>query len=241
MIKKISKQDFQNRFLYTNGGISVLIYLYERLLSRFGKDLNQNHLEKCLSALINHLKSADLKPYTDRLNSEGGRKGVVEEFISIIALDLGDKKLQDSVNALLDYKKDAEQLEAELRDYLNTKISTANKNWIKNMLDPGTYKMIRKRYEQRSIEDTRELYGFLTLGEIRNLLSRKDILKIIKDDFIGRRGHFVTFEDFIGSLDLIIKYRNPPSHGTYLKIDHNKLQRIKISIETFKKCLELYT
>lgn len=237
-IHKNTSEGFFQNFLYTNGGMSVLIYLYERLLSRFGKELNEKQLDKCLKVLLDHLKTVDLKSFTDRLNSEGGRRGVVEEFVSIIALDLNDIKLIESINPLLDYESDARNLERELRNYFNKKLSEIDKNWIKKLLDEQTYKRIKSRYDKRQPEDYRELHGFLGLGELRSIIDKKPILKILYDSFIGRRGHFVSKEDLIGSLDLIIKYRNPPSHGTYLKIDHNKLQRIKINIETFRKCME---
>ncbi len=238
VIKNNADEKFRDNFLYTNGGVSVLIYLYERLLARYKNKLDNNKIEKCLSLLFDHLKGADLKLYVDRLNSEGGRKGVVEEFISVIALDLPDEELRKSITPLLDYEESARKLEKDLRDFLNKKFSKNDKNWIKHKLDEQSYKRIKRRYNETVPEDPRKLYEFLGLGEIKNLIKRQDVFNALKETFIGRRAHFVSKADFIGSLDLIIKYRNPPSHGEYLKIDHTKLQRIKTTIETFRRCIE---
>ena len=115
---------------------------------------------------------------------------------------------------------------------------------IPGWLDSGTRARVERRFEERVAEDPRtELHQFLTLGELKNLIKKDKVWRLVAGKFVNQRGKelsaakFQSDDLFFGCLDLVIAYRNPSSHGVYLRPDATNMAIIEASLNKLEDIL----
>jgi hypothetical protein len=104
------------------------------------------------------------------------------------------------------------------------------------LLDKGVVFKANDRLRDKVQEDPRtQAYQFLTLGELKAALRLDKIWPIMRATFVNVKGSstslkFNTDELFFGNFDLLIAYRNPPSHEIDVPIAKGNVEMIEASL-----------
>ena len=98
--------------------------------------------------------------------------------------------------------------------------------------------------DKKVAEDPRtEVYQFFTLCELKDLIKKKKIWTAVSNRFVNQPGmkaspaKFHSDELFFGCLDLVIAYRNPASHGVYLRPDATNVSLISATLAKLESIL----
>lgn len=230
-----------NSFVLTNGGISVMIYIFELILPEIKKRSDnksewEDNLEKYLNPIGSHLDKSDIQKYIERLSSEGGRNSVTSELLMISAQELENDRLLNKLEKT-GFRKEVVELERRLASMLDEILNSGNKNWYKENI-PHVYGKIKSRYKKRASEDSRkELCEFLTLGEIKEILDNaRDKLS---NHFVRPEG-FSNWNEFIAAFGVLSQYRNLESHGGDLKIPSRRMELGNMYLELINNCIDLW-
>lgn len=248
----VLKENFPNNwslnskgFVMTNGGISVMIGLFEKIISRvMQKSNHQPNREDFIfytSPIKLILESSDtnqLKKLRLSCTSEGGRSEMLNEFITKIRTETKDDLFGGEL-ALKSVVKEITRLERNLGKFLSQILSNVNPNWEKERINEDIRERVEEKIRKKSQSDPRtELHEFLSLGEEKQILTRKDNLEIFKKYFIEFEGGFENEDLFFGAIDMLIRYRNPEAHGVSFTIPKNKEEEIEMYLKKINSCIQ---
>jgi len=145
--------------------------------------------------------------------------------------------LEESAPEEVEYNKRIDVVGQKIGDLLNQTLSQRmSPNWLFELLDKGVISKANNRLRDKVPEDPRtHAYQFLTLGELRDALRLDKIWPIMRPIFVNTQGSssslkFNTDELFFGNFDLLIAYRNPPSHGIDVPIAKGNVEMIQASL-----------
>jgi hypothetical protein len=145
--------------------------------------------------------------------------------------------LEESAPEEVEYNKRIDVVGQKIGDLLNQTLSQRmSLNWLFELLDKGVISKANNRLRDKVPEDPRtHAYQFLTLGELRDALRLDKIWPIMRPIFVNTQGSssslkFNTDELFFGNFDLLIAYRNPPSHGIDVPIAKGNVEMIQASL-----------
>ena len=133
-------------FILTNGGISVMIGLFEKILSRIMQKNNKEPDKDDfkfytipLKSILESLDNATLKNLRLRCTSEGGKSEVLNEFILKIRSETKDNLLGGEIQTT-HFKEEFIMLEKKLKEVIKKILyNPKNKNWFKDAVDESIY------------------------------------------------------------------------------------------------------
>lgn len=244
IIDSIFTDELKEFVFGTEGGMSVMIYFYQRLMTRFNGKPQINESFKYLNSLKKYLSKEDINEIKARCTSEDQKDSLVDEFIEEVATDLNDTTLLKSIQTA-EYKEDIDNLERQIGKFLNKVFNKLSNDWLKERLDPDLREKAIDRLQKKIPEDKRtEIHEFLTLGELKNTLFFSNNWKELKKYFVKIKGEknpnpdkFNNEDLFKGAMQFLIEYRNPPAHGEKIKPTKENLQQIKIYVSKISACM----
>jgi len=230
-------------YIFTNSGISVMIGLYERILSRVMQKYNRkpgiSEYNLYLRPLKEEFESVDLsnlQKIRKTATSEGARGELLNELISKIRTGTGDN-LFGGESRQGQFSKEFVDLEKRLKDLIKIKFyDSSDKEWFKKVAEPEMYGRALKVMKKNGKQDENEAYLFIGLGECCSLLRKHD--KIFSPIFIGEdKFHNKTI--FEGALSTITTLRGKlEAHYTGSKATHEQKNLLKIQLQLINKYLD---
>ena len=233
-------------FILTNGGISVMIGLYEKILSRIiqkEKRLPRDEeIRRYVTPIKEELESTDakyLKNLRLRCTSEGGKSELLTEFILKIRKEIGDELFGGEIQTI-HFNKEFQELEKKIKSLIKQKLyDKNNENWFKDMVDKDIYEKAVKRMKKKGIKDMKKIHLQLTLGDCFRVIKKHK--KLFYPFFINEENEF-SFDnerELEAVFDKIsIMRSNLEAHYTGAKIKIGDEEILKIYLERINKCLD---
>lgn len=225
-------------YVFTNGGISTLIILFERIIAALKISPSSSEFKIYLELVKKHINDTykDLKKLRLSCTSEGGKDDISEEFIKTINEQLKNDKYPYpelySKRTALPYEDNIIELEKNLRNLIKGKLETISDNWLKIRLPEDVYKRAKERAKGND-----DIYTFITLGECREIIKRTDNWEQFKDVFVVSKNGFISKDAFFVAIDHILYIRNPKIHGRESSIGFKDKEILESYLEKINKCI----
>lgn len=229
-------------FILSNGGIAVMIYLYEKILSRVmvktKLEPSYTDFKTYLTPLKPLLETSDpkiCKSLRLKCASEGGRKETTNEFISNIRTGTDDDLFGGDIE-----RKEFKELDKKLKNLIkNIYYNQNDPAWFKKLVDDQTYEKIEKYMKKNGVEDKAKAYLHMSLGQCIDLIRRhKDrFYPIFVDE--NKTYTFSTEADLEFAFSFITRMRNiSDAHYTGIKKKQGEEQQLKIMLDKIILCVE---
>jgi DNA sulfur modification protein DndB len=224
----------KDEFVFTNGGISVMVYLFERILARLRKVPGNVEFIKYLSPVKDYLAdTGDLKAIIDLCNSEAGRDRVVGDFLVAITKRTGDKKISVGLD-LKSVEEMVQEFEPVTREFVK-------KMLVKKFPTDWGAKIPKDIIEEISDKHGKappdqEFFDFLDLAECEKIMRSKGsgFKKTLLESHFG-----FTREDELWILyEKIVAVRNPVAHKRKIELKPEDETLLQAILSKFKKVYE---
>jgi len=245
-LKNMFKKNYQLKskgYIFTNSGISVMISLYEKILSRVmqkhGRKPGISEYNFYLRPLQKGFESAelsDLQKIRKTATSEGARGELLNDLILKIKTETGDH-LFGGETRQSQFSKEFVELERRLKELIKIKFyDSSDKEWFKKVAEPEMYGRAFKVMKKNGKQDVGEAYLFVGLGECCSLLRKHD--KVFNSIFIGEdKFHNKTMLE--GALSTITTLRGKlEAHYTGTKATSEQKNMLKTQLQLINKCLD---
>ena len=234
-------------FILTDGGMSVFIYLFEKILQRItlkGKSPTKEEYKKYILPLKKLFESdysskEELKKLRGRTSGEGPKHDLLIEFIIFIKNEINDQLFGGDIE-IIDENSFSE-LESNLKELINTVLlKNIGDNWFEDLksMDKEMYSIALKHHENHGLKDKNKVYKQLTLGNCRSIIEHKTYVDYFKPLFT-KNEYFYDWKEFEGSLSQIVRMRNTQkSHdvGVTKKLHDDNI--LKLNLDKLSKCLK---
>lgn len=232
-------------FILTNGGIAVMIGLFEKILSRImhkeNREAQQQDYEFYMLPLKEILESSDIRGLKNlrlRTTSEGGKSDVLDEFIQKIRAYTKDDRFGGEIKS--SFEGVFEDLERKLKDLIRRKLSVQyEEDWFKESVDSETYGRAVRIMEKNGITDRDKLHLQMTLGDCFATLRRHQSL--FYPIFIDEKKEY-SFDQKMSleaAFALISSMRAKlGAHHTGAKVKLGDEDLLKIYLEKLDRCIE---
>jgi len=244
LVEDIFTEELKKGFIFTNGGLAVMIYYLERIIRRVNRIPSKKDLKTYLNPLREYLEEAypnDRSREILRLscNSEGGRNNKLNEFVVNVAEKINDPKFAEGLKTpISELWEEIKKLESNLRKFIKLSLEREKKNWIED-LPPDIRNRIKDRLAKKTVHDKRsEEWQFLSLGECKVIIEKHwDKFENVFDK------EFDSKDDFLNALNKLNKLRSVTAHGAekYLRLSMRDHNLIKILIDKIEDCLKYFS
>ncbi len=238
-------------FILTNGGISVMIGLFEKILSHTSSKYNKKPDEKefkfYTNAIKEKLESSDafgLKTLRSKTSGEVNRSLLLNDFIRLIRSKTNENEFGGNNIPLpppSDYQKEFKKLEKKLKQLIKEKFyDSKNEQWFKDAInDNGMYgKASKKMKKENKIEDMQIVYCYIGLGECFSIIEKK--FERFDSVFIKEEKDysFNNKQDLLASISNISTMRNLLSHDSKTEPKYGDEDKLKINLKKMNECLD---
>ena len=249
MVKKLSSalntyfsfvdQNFGDKekknFVFTNGGISVMIYLFERVIARLVKKPRKRDFEKYLSPVMDYLKEyRDIRGLRDRCNSEGGRDGVVRDFLRSIYRKTEDREILGAIEPLDLGKEVREEFEPSVRRFVKkVLVKKFPQEWVKR-IPSDIVADIKRKHEVEPPNE--EFFERLDLGQCEKIMRKNDrsFQKLLLHSKFG----FADSEQLWAMYHTLKRFRDATAHGMEVELRYKGEDFIRLVLDKFNICFE---
>lgn len=233
-------------FILTNGGISVMVGLFEKILSRTIQKENRTPKEedfkKYLSPLKTDLESTDakyLKNLRLRCTSEGGKAELLTEYILKIRKETGDELFGGEIPTI-QFNKEFQELEKKIKMLIKQKLyNKNNENWFRDAVDKDIYEKALKKMKKKGISDIEKIHLQLTLGDCFRVMRKHKGLfypLFINESYDFSFNNETELEAAFDKISIMRS--NMVAHYTGTKIKAGDEEILKIYLERVNKCLD---
>lgn len=235
-------------FILTNGGISVMIGLFEKILSRIMQKNNKEpdkenfkFYSAPLKATLESLDNADLKNLRLRCTSEGGKTEVLNEFIMKVRSETKDNLFGGEIQATY-FKEEFITLEKKLKEVIKKLLynpkNPKNKNWFKDAVDEPIYGRAIKIMKKNGITDMDKIHLQITLGDCFSIMRRHE--KLFYPIFINEQAFSFNNKTILeGVFSTISTMRATlEAHYTGVEIKSGNEEILRIYLEKMNQCLD---
>ena len=233
-------------FILTNGGISVMIGLFEKILSRIMQKTNKEPDKEDfkfyitpLKAILESLDNASLKNLRLRCTSEGGKTEVLNEFILKIRSETKDDLFGGEIQTTY-FKEEFKTLEKKLKEVIKKVLyNPKSKNWFKDAVDEVIYGRAIKIMKKNGITDMDKIHLQITLGDCFFIMRKHE--NLFYPIFINESQAFSFNNKTIleGAFSTISTMRATlEAHYTGAEIKSGDEEVLRIYLEKMNKCLD---
>lgn len=233
-------------FILTNGGISVMIGLFEKILSRVmqkeRKEPSKEDLKFYTNPIKEKLESLDaiyLKNLRLRCTSEGGKSELLNELVLKIRSETKDDLFGGEIPTTK-FKEEFIILERKLKNLIKKKLyDPKNKDWFKDSVDSAMYRRALKIMKKNGIKDMGKIHLQVGLGDCFSIMRKYE--KILYPIFINEDKEFSFSNKTIleGVFSTITTMRAKlEAHYTGAKIKSGDEYILKVYLEKMNKCLD---
>ncbi|MCK4781417.1 DGQHR domain-containing protein [Candidatus Parcubacteria bacterium] len=231
-------------FILTNGGISVMIGLFEKILSRIMQQRSQEPTKEDFDLYVQPLKKQlesenldDLKKLRLRCTSEAGKTDLLTEFILKIRSETDDDQFGGEIQ-VYKLKGSFLLLEKRLKKLIKKKLyDPKNKDWFRNATDEDMYGRALKIMKKNGIADMNKIHLQIGLGDCFSLMRKNS--KLFYPIFIGENKPFANKTIFEGAISVISTMRAKlGAHHTGTEIRDREEDILIIHLEQINACLD---
>lgn len=232
-------------FVLTNGGIAVLLGLFEKIIVRISQQNNTipsgDTFEKYLKPLRKKFENADptqLKKMRLSTTSEGGKSDLLNELVLQIREETGDNMFGGEIKSM-QLEGEFRELEKNLKKLIYKRFyNPENENWFKEIVDKYTYELAFKHAQKQGKLNIDELYLQLTLGECFSIIRNKKAISspIFIDE--EKESAFSNEKMFEAAITTISEMRNRlVIHYTGTKKKQYDEIIVKIYLDKMNSCI----
>lgn len=233
-------------FVLTNGGISVMIGLFEKIITRVMQKERRipNRDEfalytKPLKSFLEDRDANDLRKLRLRITSEGGKSEVLNEFIFKIRSETKDDLFGGEIQAVR-FQDEFRMLEKKLKDTVKKKLyNPKDKDWFKNAVDYSMYGRALHVMKRNGITDMKKIHLQIGLGDCFAIMRKHENLFypiFINED---REFSFSNKTMLEHAFSIITTMRaNLGAHYTGIKVKPHDEAILKIYLAPMNKCLD---
>ncbi len=233
-------------FILTNGGISVMIGLFEKIVSRImqkeGREPRIEDFEFYTIPLKDNLESPDatyMKNLRLRCTSEGGKSELLNEFVLKIRSQTKDDLFGGEIPTTK-FKDEFITIERKFKSLIKKILyNPENKDWFKDAVDPSIYGRALKRMKKNGITDMNKIHLQLGLGDCISIARKYE--KLFYPIFISEEKDFSFSNKTIleGAFSMITTMRAKlDAHYTGAKIKSGDEEILRVYLEKMNKCLD---
>lgn len=223
------------------GGITVVLNVYEQILIRVGQIPSHEPLEKYAKAFVEVLN--DLAPdqsemrklVREQLTSYAQRRQVSGEVLGRMQEKLGDPEFAKiRVEATEPFAQRLAKFERRLAEVVAERLEIITIADLQQRAPEGTWKTVAERTEQeRKIHPDFALHQALSLGQIKEIIERRDNAKVLMPLFTNPVNGFGDEQAVLAGLVGITRARNSIAHGR--RVGNRRL--VTAYLETFENVI----
>ncbi len=209
IVKEVMKEnwDLGNKgFVVSNGGISVIIILYERILSIEDRIPDEGKIRSYMKTLKEIIVHRDLKRLRDLCNSEGGKSDLARELMAQMLNKHPEFKKHVEMP---DLHKSLTRFEMDFREFVSKIMLRVSADWMKQRVNENIYRRAKKNAER---DKSHDIVKFLTLGDCREIIERRDNSPYFEEALVKPEGGFDDMDEFRVALKKILKARRNLEH-----------------------------
>jgi DNA sulfur modification protein DndB len=234
-------------FILTNGGISVMIGLFEKILSRTmqknNREPNIEDFKFYTTPIKKDLESSDLKYLKSiRLSctSEGGKSEFLNKLILNIRSETKDKSFGGDIKTT-EFGEEFLALEEEIKKLIKKKLyDPKNEEWFRATVSRDIYDRALKNMKKNGITDRLKIHLQIGLGDCFSIIRKYE--NLFFPIFINESEDF-SFNNktiFEGAISIITTMRAKlTAHYTGAKIRSDDEEILKLYLEKMNKCLDV--
>jgi len=233
-------------FILTNGGISVMIGLFEKILSRImqkdKREPSKEDFKFYTSPIKEELESLDatyLKNLRLRCTSEGGKSELLNELVLKIRSETKDDLFGGEIPTTR-FREEFINLERKLKALIKKKLyDPKNKEWFKDSVDSAIYGRALKIMKKNGIKDMGKIHLQIGLGDCFSIMRKHE--KLFYPIFINEDEEFSFSNKTIleGVFSTITTMRAKlEAHYTGAKIKSGDEEILRVYLEKINKCLD---
>ena len=233
-------------FIITNGGISVMIGLYQKILERSISKNGRKPSEDDFTLYLTPLKDVFNKEYNNesklktlrlRCTSEGGKSELLAEFVIKIKNATGDQLFGGEIEN--PHSKEFRELEQKLRELINLTLSKQfGENWIEDekIVPKDIYQRCLKYLKEHNLEGKKKSYTQLTLGPCCAIIKKHEGL--FNPIFVNDENGFANNVEFDAAIKQITRVRNTQtSHSVEASVKTADELRLKLNLDQINECI----
>lgn len=179
------KKDYVKEFIFHNGGVSVLIYLYKILICIEGKKASREMVSKYLTPIIDYLGlhgKTLINDYKKKCSSEGGKKLVLSDFLKLLV------EVNEDISDYIEEKEELRdrliELESRLRKVIEIEFQKRGFDWVKKHINGELIKRVRKNIRVHTDNKISDFCNELTMGQSSVIITKDLWNKIFKSVFV---------------------------------------------------------
>ncbi len=233
----------KTELVYTNGGVSVLIAIFERMLSRINRAPSKDDYTKYVEALHSAISEnfpdkQHRRDFLQRSYTEGGKTELVNAICLWMREYLEDDHFGGDIKTT-SLETRIKQFERKLADSIVETIGAQSIEEFKTYAPPDLCGMLDKRLQKKLLQGKpTSLSEQLTLGECLRMLDYKDNWKTFAPLFITSQFGFGSIRECQGAIQAVIDLRNAIGHGRRETGKYRQQELANIYLEKLERCLE---
>lgn len=228
----------KSEFAITNGGISVMIMLFEKILSRLNKVPTSDDIDKYIKALHKILEEqypskAERTTLRARCASEAGKADLARILTLNIRDITGDKQFGGSLPPM-EFESNVIKFERSFASFILRVLQVQSINDLRKCAPRELCDRLEKRVQDG------ELSNYLTLGECLTLIEIPNNWIRFKPLLVETPYGFGTDSDFGTALRAISRLRNDVLHGRLVTLRYKEKDLVTIYVDKLTRCIDDY-
>ena len=198
------------------GGITLVLNVYEQVLIRLGTYPKDEHLSDYSTALVTALDHVVGGPVAARtfvknhLTSYAQRREVIRQIINSMRNLLNDQNFGQGIEHETPMEKRVVTTERKLAKLVAATLGITTMKDLKQKTPETLWKRVQDRAQGQPQQPIHTLF---TLGEVREIMSRKDSRDLLSPKLTGDNRGFGSEGEVEVALDRLIELRNSLQHG----------------------------
>ena len=203
----------KQEFWYGNAGVAVFIDLIARVCSRKRDTPDSEDFKKYFGPLKGYMEryrtTEDFAKLRKRCSSEGGRDEVVSDLVRVIRKQTNDIHFSPDIPEFAADDR-IRSVERQLARTIARLLQNKSGNWFKERVPSGVQQDV-KEAKAKDKAAGGPLEEYLTLGQIIEIVGRKDNWPIVEEAFL--RGGFGNLEEVRHAITTVNRLRGRIVHG----------------------------
>lgn len=221
VVKSKVQEDIWTNIILRPGGITLCLNIYEQILIRIGQIPSRQTLEPYTQHFVDILNEytpnqTEMRRFVrTQLTSYAQRRQISAEILSKMRDSMGDQEFATTRPGAIESLSDRlVKFERRLAEYVAQKLSITTANDLRQKSTEVTYNRITIRFNQECrIRPEIEIHELWTLGEIREIIGRRDNTDIIMPFLTSPVDGFGEEQAVFAALSCITRARNALHHG----------------------------
>lgn len=236
-------------FILTDGGISVFIYLFEKIISRFSqegkvpKKEDYIHYLKPVKCLFDEKYSTneELNKLRRRTSGEGSKRDILIEFIKSIQGKLNDERFGKDLESSDD--KFFTTFEEKLKEFINqVLIEPIGRDWFDKLkgINKAIYDKAFNHFNEHGLKDLSKLYMQIGTGECKYIIENNPFQTYFEPIFT-KNNYFYNWKEFVGALSQVVRMRNTQKiHAVGVSKKLHDDEQLKINLDKINGCIDAF-